>query len=114
MENSKTQDQNRAKKRLWQVHARACKKSGLSQNEYCRRNKLKPSQFYYWKNKFGRKAETTTKFVPVTVQPLQVAEYHDHADSGLTISFDKITIRLKNDFNPSSLVKVVNALGGKT
>lgn len=111
---AKTQDQCRAKKRLWQVHIRAWEKSGLSQNEYCRRNKLRPNQFCYWKKKLIGDNREITRFVPVTVQPHKGDQSHDPGDSGLTILFDKITIKLKNDFNPSALVKAVSALGGKS
>lgn len=113
MEKSKTQDQYRAKQRFWQTHIRAWKKSGLSQNEYCRRNTLRANQFCYWKKKLFSDNPNTIKFVPVAVQAQQDAETPEHGDSGLTISFDKISIKLNNDFNPSVLVKAVAALGGK-
>ncbi len=112
MENSTVQDQYRAKKRFWQTHMRAWKKSGLSQNEYCRRNKLRPNQFCYWKKKLIGSNKDTSKFVPVIVPTHKVDKHHNLGDSGLTISFDKISIKLKNDFNPSALVKVVTVLGG--
>ncbi len=113
MGNSKAQDQYRIKKRFWQTHIRAWEKSGLSQNEYCRRNKLRSNQFCYWKKKMITGNSDITKFVPVAVQPHKGGENHDLGDSGLTISLGKISIKLKNDFNPSTLVKVVAVLGGK-
>jgi hypothetical protein len=54
MENSKIQDQSRTKKRFWQTHIRVWTKSGPSQNEYCRRNKLRPNRFCYWKKQIER------------------------------------------------------------
>jgi len=112
MTNVKVQDQNQKKKRLWQAHINAWERSGFSQNEYCRRNKLKPNQFCYWKKKMSGYQDEAVKFVPVTMHRPEVTECPDHADSGLTISFDKITIRLKNDFNPSALTEAIRALGG--
>ena len=54
-----------------------------------------------------------TKFVPVAVKSHKGDGVRDLGDSGLTISFDKISIKLTNDFNPSVLVKAVAVLGGK-
>lgn len=113
MGSSKTEDQYRAKLRFWQTHIRTWKKSGLSQNEYCRRNTLRSNQFCYWKKKLYSDTASPIKFVPIAIQPEQNSEEPEHADSGLTISFDKISIKLKNDFNPLVLVKAVEALGGK-
>ena len=113
MVNAKIQDQYRAKKRFWQVHIRAWSKSGLSQNEYCRRNGLRPNQFCYWKKKIKNCKDGAVKFVPVPVPSVKVVENHSLADSGLTISFDNITIKLQNDFNPAVLTDAVMALSGK-
>jgi hypothetical protein len=37
--------------RLWEQHLRDWKSSGLSQAEYCRRNKVNPKSFLYWKRR---------------------------------------------------------------
>lgn len=113
MKNSKSQDQLRVKKRFWQAHIRAWNTSGFSQNEYCRRNKLRPNQFCYWKKKLIGDNRDITKFVPVAVQSHKGDKNRNPGDSGLTISFDKISIKLTNDFNPSVLVRAVAVLGGK-
>ena len=113
MEKSKVQEQYRAKHRFWKTHIRAWKKSGLSQNEYCRRNTLRTNQFCYWKKKLSGNNQDTIKFVPIAIERQKNAENNDPGDSGLTISFDKISIKLNNDFNPSVLVKAIAALGGK-
>lgn len=113
MKNTELEDESRSKRRLWQAHLRAWKKSGLSQNEYCRRHKLRPSQFCYWKKKLSIGAQDTVKFVPVAISPGNNAEAHPSDDSGLTIRLGKISIKLSNDFNPSVLVKAVDALGGQ-
>jgi len=113
MKNSKAQDQHRAKQRFWLTHIRAWKKSGLSQNEYCRRNTLRVNQFCYWKKKLFGDNQDTIKFVPIAVEHQKDAEKHAQGDSGLTISFGKISIKLNNNFNPSVLAKAVSALGGR-
>lgn len=113
MKNSKLQDQDRTRRRFWQTHIRAWEKSGLSQNEYCRRNTLRANQFCYWKKKLFGENQDTIKFVPIAINAQNNAEKDAAEDSGLTISFDKISIKLTNDFNPSVLTKVVTALGGE-
>ena len=37
--------------KLWTKHLEKWELSGLSQNEYCRRNSLRPNQFTYRKSK---------------------------------------------------------------
>ncbi len=103
------------KQRFWQAHIRAWGKSGFSQNEYCRRNQLNIGQFRYWKKRLAKQLNATLKFVPVPVrsnyqQPNIVGD-----DSGLSIIIDNaILIRLNNNFNPSTLSKVVATLGAQT
>ena len=108
------QDRNHSKKRFWQAHIRAWNKSGLSQNEYCNRNTLKPSQFCYWKKSLRiDPVAPVAKFFPIPVQSLEAVDCPRSTDSGLTISFDKITIKLRNDFDATALSKAVAVLGGK-
>jgi hypothetical protein len=33
------------------LHLSACKSSGLTVEQYCRQNQLKPSYYYYWRKK---------------------------------------------------------------
>lgn len=113
MKNSKLQDQNRTKHRFWHTHIGAWQKSGLSQNEYCRRHTLRANQFCYWKKKLSAGTQDTVKFVPVVIEPGNNCESSASGDSGLTLCLGKISIKLSNDFNPSSLVKAVEALGGQ-
>lgn len=113
MEKSKQQNQNRAKRRFWQTHIGAWKKSGLSQNEYCRHHTLRANQFCYWKKKLSAGAQDTVKFVPVVIEAGNNFEPSTSVDSGLTVCLGTISIKLSNDFNPSSLIKAVKALGGQ-
>jgi len=57
-----------AKRRFWKAHLQTWEKSGLSQNDYCRRNKLKVKSFWYWKKKITSKPDAgAVNFVPVPV-----------------------------------------------
>ena len=44
-----------------------CSESGLTNKEFCRRNKLCPQTFYYWKKKFQKKKHEPVpgNFIPV-------------------------------------------------
>ena len=114
MADKKWQERCRKKRRFWQVHIRAWGKSGLSQNEYCSRNKLKSNQLCYWKKKIKDESRSTVKFVPVPVQRHEMADNPGHVDSGLTIILDDIKIKLSNDFSPEALARAVAVLGGKS
>lgn len=103
------------KRRFWKVHIRAWERSGFSQNDYCRRNKLKTSQFTYWKTKFNREQLTPVSFVPVPTVPVHYVEPRpDSSDSGLSVLLGTIQIKIANNFNPTCLDKVVSILEGRS
>ena len=103
------------KRRFWKVHIGAWERSGFPQNEYCRRNKLRTSQFTYWKTKFNREPSAPVSFVPVpTSPPHQAIVLPDSSDSGLSVVLGTIQIKIANDFNPVSLVKVLTVLEGRS
>jgi len=96
------------KRRFWKAHIHAWQKSGYSQNEYCRRNKLKNNQLTYWKTKFNRESAKQISFVPVPINA--VGQSIDSDDSGLAVQLGKVQIKIANNFNSDSLVKVVSIL----
>ena len=104
----------REKRRLWRAHIRAWQRSGLTQSDYCRRNKLKDTQFTYWKTKFNKEKPEPVSFVPVPVKIDHMQSVIDSGDSGLSVQLGKIKIRIHNNFNPTCLVKVVSLLEGRS
>lgn len=99
------------KRRFWKVHIRAWERSGFSQSDYCHRNKLRASQFTYWKTKFNREQSNPISFVPVPTVPIhQVEQSSGSSDSGLSVLLGTIQIKIANNFNPSCLDKVVTIL----
>jgi hypothetical protein len=99
------------KHRFWRVHIRAWETSGFSQNEYCRRNKLRTNQFTYWKTKFKQSPSGQISFVPVPISPTNTVEQSfDFNDSGVSVLLGTIQIRIASNFNSNCLVKVVSAL----
>ena len=99
------------KMRFWKAHIQAWEKSGFSQNEYCRRNTLKNTQLTYWKTKFKQEESRQIRFAPVPMSAAQpVRQSIDSCDSGLAVHLGKIQIKIQNNFNPESLIKVVSIL----
>ena len=95
---------------IWKAHIRAWGKSGLTQNEYCRRNSLKPHQFTYWKSKYYKNNSSQVSFVSLPMTVSQTAGPIESKDSGLSVQLGKVEIRLNSNFNPGCFVKVVSLL----
>ena len=100
------------KQRFWHAHIKAWEKSGLSQNEYCRRNQLKNNRLTYWKKKFKTPTASPVNFVPVPVSGVERAKRG--RDSGLTILVGNIRITLDNEFNATTLSRVIDSLGARS
>ena len=99
------------KQRFWRVHIRAWETSGFSQNEYCRRNKLRTNQFTYWKTKLKQSPTGQIAFVPVPTSPTHTVEQSvESNDSGVSVFLGTIQIKIASDFNPTCLAKIVSAL----
>lgn len=99
------------KRRFWQAHVKVWEKSGLSQNEYCRRNQLKNNRLTYWKKKFAKETVPSVNFVPVPVSVVERSK--GGGDSGLTIFLGNIRIKLDSEFDSSALNRVMTALGAR-
>lgn len=106
--------QSNIKQRQWQAHIHAWRKSGLTQNEYCRQRQLSNSQFCYWKKKLKQLDKSSVSFVPVpTCTKEKLADPIDK-DSGVTIILTSgVKIKLSNTFNPGNLADAVSVLGGR-
>ena len=106
-------EQCQGKNRFWQAHVHAWAKSGLAQNEYCKRNGLSHHQLGYWKKKFAKEdgQEQRLKFVPVPVAST-VHSPLNQDDSGVSVVVNDIQVRLANHFNSETLIRTVRVLGG--
>jgi len=103
------------KRRFWEAHVRAWQKSGLSQNEYCRRSEISNGQFCYWKRVLCKNPDkSSSAFVPVPINSEQRLQQEQKQDSGLTILLNNdIRIRLSKRFDPTTLASAAEALRGK-
>ena len=95
---------------VWEEHMKQWQSSGLTQAEYCRCNELKLSAFYYWRKRLKEKANAVTLVqVPVGFsgdgrgcRPCQ--------ELSLVLG-DRYKVEIGDDFNPSTLAKLVDTLG---
>ena len=96
---------------LWREHIEGWSASGLSQAEYCRRNGISLSSFYYWKRRLDRRPPSVEerRIVPIPFpgsplsppsapKPLMV-----HVGSGFRVE-------IGGDFCPGILEKLIVAL----
>ena len=80
----------------WKIHVSQWKKSGLSQNKYCRENRITPSMFSKWKQKLKSADDfKSTSFVQVavgnstfSVSPMKLV-LNDKYSIEITPGFDK-------------------------
>ncbi|GLI33261.1 IS66 family insertion sequence element accessory protein TnpA [Desulforhabdus amnigena] len=56
MEKKPRLEENEEKRRFWEEHLKRWETSGMTQNEYCRQNRLKVNRFIYWKKKCPQKS----------------------------------------------------------
>ncbi len=108
-ERSKKADEKRSQ--FWRYHINECSKSGLTQNAYCRKNNLKPSQLTYWKNKFKRQ-NLPVEFVQIS--QAQIPEScHLQPRQGLRLNIDSgFQIEVPDGFSQTTLTRVLEVLRG--
>jgi hypothetical protein len=98
MENYKQLSQTE-KQTFWQKHITAWKKSGLSQDVYCRNQKIKKSTLGYWITKLSREKG----FVEVPVNLPSVNEVE------ITIN-KNIRIQLLKGYSPELVTRLLKTL----
>ncbi len=65
----------RQKRKFWQAHVKAWKKSGLSQAEYCRRQSLDAHRLGYWVKKSAT-ADRPLALVEVSIPKMSACNHH--------------------------------------
>lgn len=94
----------------WQDISRQQKKSGLSINAFCKKNKIGYSTFYAWRRKLSQRFESG--FVEVKDnQPADKAQpVNEAALKPIDLGCGDINIRVNADLGPSKLSQVIKAL----
>ena len=98
-------DQQKQKRNFWKRQIEQWGRSGSSQAEYCREQKLSAKSFPYWKSRFRQKSAVS--FVPVEVKP--EAQMTDNS-TGLVLCKDGYRIEIKEGFKAEALGKVLRTL----
>ena len=101
-------DEQKAKRKYWKRQIEECRRSGISQAEYCRQHKLSAKSFTYWKRRFSQKEAVT--FIPLQVK----AESQIPVDNStpLVLSKEGYRIEIKEGFKPAVLGEVLRTLRG--
>ncbi len=99
------------KQEFWQQHIEECKRSTLSQTQYCRTHGLALSTFGYWKRRLQRSRICNPRFYPLTVQPLP-QKVSQPSNSGLSLHLgnDKFRLDISEDFSVPTLKKLITTL----
>jgi hypothetical protein len=117
MEERAITEEQKQKRKIWKRHIEECRKSGSTQAEYCRRQKLSAKSFTYWKRRFrdcnmlkpASGPKTPVTFVPVEVQP-EIRSAADNS-SALVLCRDGYRIEIKEGFKAETLGKVLRTIG---
>lgn len=96
------------KKQFWQDHLQACRRSGLNQSEYCRRQRLNKDAYFYWKKKLSQDSS------PLSLVPVPVKINLAPTRKPLVVVIDnRYRIEVSGDFESATLDKVVRTLEGR-
>ena len=97
---AKKHDQN-----FWINHINAFEKSGLSQAEYCRENKITPQHFSKLRNKYKKMKLETDDFIELS------PSVHNNTNDLIKIHLShKYTISIPYPFSKDHLIKLLDLL----
>lgn len=92
------------KRRFWEEQIRLWQESGLSQSEYCKRNGIRSSQWFYWRR---RCRDTDTN---LTLVPLKLSSLNGHTHRSPVVRIitpNGFTIELDADAPVTSLPHLI-------
>jgi len=87
------------KQKYWQKHIDGWLKSGQSQLEYCRNNKIKKSTLGYWRTRLSRE----DVFIEIPI------ELESHSAIEIILK-NKIKIQVRKGFDPQLLIQTIKVL----
>lgn len=103
--------ENKIRKReTWLTHIDNWKASGLSQADFCRQNKLKPSQFTYWKYSLAKKTSEKPTFVEVPANVYPTSQKPSNTACLKLVFESGMTMEINDGFNPDTLKSIVQTL----
>lgn len=92
-------------KKYWFNHIKLWSEGKVTQSEYCRKNNINRDRFAAWKKRCEEEVTSKeTGLVELSLSEFQVSSYLD------VIVSNNLGIRVKEDFNPELLIKIINTL----
>jgi hypothetical protein len=85
----------------WEEKVLQQRQSGLSVQRWCEENKIRPTTFHYWKDKFASKANLSRS---------SFTELTDSKSTGITIECQGMHIHLDRHFDASTLKHCLQVL----
>ena len=86
----------------WATSLRRQQESGLSINEWCRKNQITKGSFHYWKEKLAPKALQKTSFTELNIK----------RSDAISLQACGITIRITGDCNPDLRKQIITLFAG--
>jgi len=112
MENSGVRGRGiRDRRSFWEAHIRVQARSGLTIAEYCRRQCLSKTQFYYWKNKISASGKKGASVALVQVGKIRVSK-RDAFSFRLRLR-SGYEIEVREDFSESALCRLLTVMEGE-
>jgi len=104
---SKAKRKREEKRRFWAKQILSWQESGLSQAEFCRRNKLRKFQFIYWKKKFDSQLPSVS-LVPVKIRQ-ELPGIYEAGPVNLILR-DRYRVELRRNFDQIALEQLLQVL----
>lgn len=97
------------KRKFWEEHIRCWRESDLSQRAYCERHEIRPSQWFYWKNRSARTEKSIT-FVPLKLPSSAVRSNNVSAIRVITPNGFRIELEGASPVSLQQLIRDVAAI----
>jgi len=99
-------------KKSWQKIINSYQQSGLTKADFCKKQNLRPNQFYYWCNKFRPDLKSqqhvanakNESFLPIKTSSIKEKSFSIKINDGVEIRFDTIP-------EPIWIAKLLNSVG---
>ncbi len=103
---------NEEKRVLRMKQVKDYKASGLSLNQWCQQNNIKPSAIRYWVELDNKSSSSFSQESSNSVKWFQVkgVDLGGYQSSKISLSLGSVSINIEDDFDPGMLRKVIIAI----
>jgi len=102
---------SRERKRYWQAHLSAWRRSGLSQREYCKRQGVGEWSFSNWKRRLATPSPDIVSFVPVAVPSRTASDTKARPQTLTVVVGDRYRVEVGDGFSSELLSRLLAVLG---